>query len=147
MSQFEWRRVRLSRVESSRGEASRVEATRVEGTSGDGLSEMGLDWFDILEFCYDRWGVVLHSGDAVVGVKSGFKFRSRVEWSRGGLRGLRGQGVYLHLHDSGNWVCMLEFIYFSFCHILFIHTNRELRVWRLYTDDLLLSVWLNANDR
>jgi len=100
-----------------------------------------------LEFCYDRWGIVLHSGDAVVGVKSGFKFRSRVEWSRGGLRGLRGQGVYLHLHDSGNWVCMLEFIYFSFCHILFIHTNRELRVWRLYTDDLLLSVWLNANDR
>ena len=70
---------------------------------------------------------------------------SRVESRR--TSGTSGQGVYLHLHDSGNWVCMLEFIYFSFCHILFIHTNRELRVWRLYTDDLLLSVWLNANDR
>ena len=26
---------------------------------------------------------------------------------------------------------------FSFCRILSIHMNRELRVWRLYTDDLL----------
>ena len=84
MSRFEWSRVRLSRVESSRGEASRVEATRVEVTSGDGLSEMGLDWFDILEFCDDRWGVVLHSGDAVVGVKCWIQVQksSRVESRR-----------------------------------------------------------------
>ena len=31
-------------------------------------------------------------------------------------------------------------LYFSFCCIPIIHTNREMRVWRLYTDDLLLNI-------
>ena len=57
-------------------------------------------------------GVVLHSGDAVVGVKSGFKFRSRVEWSRGGLRGLRGKvSIYIYMIQVIGCACWNLYIF------------------------------------
>ena len=106
MSRFEWRRVRLSRVklrwgESSRGSASRGNIGR--WAFGDGS---GLVWY---------FGILLWSLGGCFAFRwcsSMSQVHSRVEWSRGGLRGLRGKvSIYIYMIQVIGCACWNLYIF------------------------------------
>ena len=82
-------------------------------------------------------GVFIYSGDSAdrghgLESRSGVKSGSRVGEDFGGK-------VSVYRIQVNGYGC--RNLYFSFCHIQIIHTDRETRVWRLYTDDSVVEFW------